>query len=62
MKLKTYKKIIILIFNISMLFSVEYSNYVFDFFSISGDPKSHAIAGNPNAESMALNKIYTLNK
>ena len=45
-----------------MLFSIEYSNYVFDFFSISGDPKSHAIAGNPHAESMALNKIYTLNK
>ena len=62
MKLKIYKKVIIFIFSMSSLFSVEYSDYTFDFFSISGDPRSHAIGGNPNPESMALNSIYTLNK
>ena len=61
MKLKMYRIFLIFLIVVSTLFSVEYSDYGFDLFSISSDPLVHAISGIPNPQSMALNKIYTLN-
>ena len=47
---------------ISIVFSIEFTNYQFEIFSIPGDPVSHSLGGISNSSSISLNDIYTLNE
>ena len=42
-------------------FSLEYSDYGFEVFSLSGDSKIHSLAGCTHDNSMSVNDLYTLN-
>ena len=47
---------------ISSLFSIEYTDYQFEIFSIAGDAASHSLGGISNSSSISLNDIYILNQ
>ncbi len=46
---------------LGLLFPLEYSDYGFEIFSLSGDAKIHSSAGCPHDYSMSINDLYTLN-
>ena len=46
---------------LGLLFPLEYSDYGFEIFSLSGDAKIHSSAGCPHDFSMSINDLYTLN-
>ena len=46
---------------LGLLFPLEYSDYGFEIFSLSGDTKIHSSAGCPHDYSMSVNDLYTLN-
>ncbi len=46
---------------LGVLFPLEYSDYGFEIFSLSGDSKIHSSAGCPHDYSMSINDLYTLN-
>ena len=46
---------------LGLLFPLEYSDYGFEIFSLSGDAKIHSSAGCPHEYSMSVNDLYTLN-
>ena len=58
MPVKLISNFIILL---GLLFPLEYSDYGFDIFSLSGDAKIHSLAGCPHDYSMSINDLYTLN-
>ena len=47
---------------LGLLFPLEYSDYGFEIFSLSGDTKIHSSAGCPHDNSMSVNDLYTLNE
>ena len=46
---------------LGLIFPLEYSDYGFEIFSLSGDAKIHSSAGCPHDYSMSINDLYTLN-
>ena len=46
---------------LGLIFPLEYSDYGFEIYSLSGDAKIHSSAGCPHDYSMSINDLYTLN-
>jgi len=54
-------KIFIHVFLFSFIFTMEYSNFGFEIFSMPADAQIHSLGGSPKQESMSLNNLYSLN-
>ena len=47
---------------VSIIFSVEYTDYEFEIFSLSIDARTNSLGGIASSKSMSLDKVYSLNK
>ena len=62
MKQMKSNKLFIYLFSFSFIFTMEYSDFGFEIFSMSADAQIHSLGGSPKQESMSLNDIYSLNR